>query len=218
MLKNDKFGIRWQCTNPLTQTGFFRFTTSGTITGHRVNLFIFLSIISAVCLALQYPALSELAEWNKLAIEQGQWWRILTGNFTHTNFAHLAMNLAGLWVICYLFKPRWASVAWLLGLVSLLVGVANLSTSMSSYVGLSGTLHGLFAYYALTEYLHGRKSSGLLVVGVIGKVWWEHSFGASISTSELIAARVAIEAHLFGMLSGLVFALICLAIDKKRQV
>jgi len=41
---------------------------------------------------------------------------------------------------------------------------------MVNYVGLSGTLHGLFAFYALKEALGGRKSSWLLVIGVMLKV------------------------------------------------
>lgn len=77
---------------------------------------------------------------------------------------------------------------------------------MKGYVGLSGVLHGLFAYFALQETLNGRKSSWLLVVGVMAKVIWELTMGASSSTSELINARVAVESHLFGMLSGFIFA------------
>ncbi len=77
---------------------------------------------------------------------------------------------------------------------------------MQFYVGLSGTLHGLFAYYALNEALNGRRSSWLLVLGVIGKVGWEQWFGASASTAELIGARIATEAHLAGLVGGLLLA------------
>ncbi|BDP30839.1 hypothetical protein VV208B2_19190 [Vibrio vulnificus] len=91
-------------------------------------------------------------------------------------------------------------------MISFMVGLANLLTSMQIYVGLSGTLHGLFAYFALRESLEGRKSSWLLVLGVVLKVAWEHWMGASASTSELIGARVAIEAHLAGMSSGFLLA------------
>ena len=77
---------------------------------------------------------------------------------------------------------------------------------MTSYVGLSGVLHGLFANLALKEALDGRKSSWLLIIGVIAKVAWELTMGASQSTSELINARIAVESHLFGVISGLLFA------------
>lgn len=171
-----------------------------------MRLFFPLIAVSLVCLGLQFEPMASFAEWHRQAISQGQWWRIVSGNFTHTNIPHLAMNLAGLWVISFIFKPDVKS--WLLALsaVSFSVGLLNLFSGMGTYVGLSGALHGLFVYYALLEVLNGRKSSAFLVLGIIAKVSWEMTMGAPQSTSTLIQARVAVEAHLFGLLSGLLFA------------
>ncbi len=116
------------------------------------------------------------------------------------------MNLAALWIISFVFKPTARQLLIPLLLISLAVGVMILASDMQSYVGLSGTLHGLFAYYALNEALNGRRSSWLLVLGVIGKVAWAQWFGASASTAELIGARVATEAHLAGLVGGLLLA------------
>ncbi|EPP5680011.1 rhombosortase [Vibrio cholerae] len=171
-----------------------------------MNLYLLLLAISLLSLSLQWPPLHELTLWHFSAIEQGQWWRILTGNFAHTNFAHWAMNLAALWIISFVFKPTARQLLIPLLLTSLAVGVMILASDMQSYVGLSGTLHGLFAYYALNEALNGRRSSWLLVLGVVGKVAWEQRFGASASTAELIGARVATEAHLAGLVSGVLLA------------
>lgn len=171
-----------------------------------MRLLFLLIAISLVCLGLQFEPLASQVNWHRDFILEGQWWRILTGNFTHTNFAHLGMNLAGLWVISYIFKPSPRLLLLCLVTISLAVGVLNFLSSMNGYVGLSGALHGLFAYFALLEALNGRKSSWLLVVGVMAKVAWELTMGASSSTSELINARVAVESHLFGMLSGFIFA------------
>lgn len=173
-----------------------------------MRLFLLLMTVSLLCLGLQFEPLASLTNWQRDLILDGQWWRILSGNFTHTNFAHLGMNLAGLWVISFIFKPTEKSLALLLIAISLAIGALNFLSDMNGYVGLSGLLHGLFAYFALQESLSGRKSSWLLVVGVIAKVTWELTMGASQSTVELINARVAVEAHLFGMLSGFVLALI----------
>ncbi|RSD29995.1 rhombosortase [Vibrio pectenicida] len=172
-----------------------------------MRLFLLLVAISLVCLSVQFEPLASFTYWQHKLIYQGQWWRILTGNFTHTNLIHLAMNILGLWIITYLYKPKPSSLLCVLLLVSISVGILNLTTAMSSYVGLSGTLHGIFAYYALNESLRGRKSSWLLVIGVLFKVGWEMTMGAAQSTSELINAAVAVESHLFGVLTGLSFAL-----------
>lgn len=116
------------------------------------------------------------------------------------------MNLTGLWVISYLFSPtRKQLISTLIG-VSSLVGVLLLFSDYRIYLGLSGTLHGIFGYFALSEALRGRKSSWLLVLGLLGKVSWELYYGASITTSSMIAAKVAVEAHLAGAISGLIGA------------
>lgn len=91
-------------------------------------------------------------------------------------------------------------------MISIAVGLLNFLSSMHSYVGLSGVLHGLFASFALNEALNGRKSSWLLVVAVLIKVVWESIIGGSDTTSEWIQARIAVESHLYGALSGLILA------------
>ncbi|WP_270019875.1 rhombosortase [Vibrio sp. LaRot3] len=184
---------------------------------HGWQLIFLLLAVSAACLALQFEPLASFANWQAELIPQGQWLRILTGNFTHTNFNHLAMNIAALWIITFIFKPSARSLLALLVLVSLGVGIGILYTDIQSYVGLSGTLHGLFAYYALREALQGRKSSWLLVVGVIAKVAWELTQGPSASTAALINARVAIEAHLCGTVSGILFAFISYPVYKNAR-
>ncbi len=112
------------------------------------------------------------------------------------------MNLAGLWIISYLFQPSKKQLVLALLVISLVTGIALLFSSIQIYVGLSGTLHGLFGLFALSEALNGRRSSWLLVLGLIAKIAWEQLIGPSSTTGELINARVAIEAHLAGALAG----------------
>ncbi|MFA0442537.1 rhombosortase [Vibrio sp. 10N.286.49.C2] len=166
-----------------------------------------LALISLFCLVLQIPEIQHWVIWDRGLISNGEWWRIVTGNFSHTNLAHLAMNLAGLVVICYLFTPTKKALYVLLALLSLTTGLGLLLTPLNAYLGLSGVLHGLFAYWALSECLGGRKSSIWLIVGVVAKVTWETLFGASQSTIDLIAANVATEAHAIGTVAGLLFSL-----------
>ena len=72
--------------------------------------------------------------------------------------------------------------------------------------GLSGVLHGLFGFWALAEVFDGRRSSLVLVGGLIAKVAWEQFYGPSTSTAAMIGARVAVDAHLFGAIGGLSMA------------
>ena len=127
------------------------------------------------------------------------------------------MNLAGLWIISYLFQPTRKQLISALALISLVTGLALLLSSIQVYVGLSGTLHGLFGLFALREALNGRKSSWLLVLGLVAKIAWEQLVGPSSTTGELINARVAIEAHLAGALTGGSMAIISFLMGKKAN-
>ncbi|MBW3694533.1 rhombosortase [Vibrio sp. T187] len=178
-------------------------------------MYLVLVLTTVICVIFQIDSVQQIMQWDIHALASGQWWRILTGNFTHTNIWHLLMNLAGLWVISYLFTPSKKQLLVTLITISALVGIGLLWSSIQIYVGLSGTLHGLFGYFALNEALRGRKSSWLLVLGLILKVGWEQFYGASESTSAMIAARVAIEAHLVGGFAGLTGALSMYFYDKS---
>ena len=167
-----------------------------------MNLYLALLIITGVCVGLQFESAASWAAWDYTDIIHGEWWRIITGNFTHTNFYHLGMNIAALWLISWIFKPQSRQLAWLLALNSVTVGLAIFASSLSHYVGLSGVLHGLFAFWALQETLNGRRSSGLLCAAVVAKVLWEQTMGPAHETAVLIGAKVAIQAHLAGMVTG----------------
>ena len=127
------------------------------------------------------------------------------------------MNLAGLWIISYLFQPTRKQLTSALAVISLVTGLALLLSSIQIYVGLSGTLHGLFGLFVLRETLNGRKSSWLLVLGLVAKIAWEQLVGPSSTTGELINARVAIEAHLAGALVGGSMAIISFLMSKKAN-
>ncbi|WP_343033892.1 rhombosortase [Vibrio agarilyticus] len=183
-----------------------------------MNLSLLFLLISCCAALLQLPAASEWAQWHASAIHQGEWWRIVTGNFTHTNLVHLSINLAALWAIGWIFRPSWRETLALMLALSVVIGLSNLFTNMSIYVGLSGVLHGLFSYWALSEALQGRRSSWLLVTGIIIKVIYELWNGASPQTAQWIEADIATEAHAFGLLGGLVLGYITHYHKRYRSV
>ncbi|CAE6951445.1 hypothetical protein ACOMICROBIO_GDFFDHBD_03670 [Vibrio sp. B1REV9] len=181
-----------------------------------MNLYTLLSIISIICLILQSEPMASLTEWHAYNIRHGEWWRIVTGNLTHTNFAHLGMNIAALWIIGFIFRPTTRNFLVIFILLCTFVGTINLFTSLSIYVGLSGVLHGLFGFWALREVFEGRRSSVLLVVGLIAKIAWEQLYGPSASTATMIGAKVAIDAHLIGAIGGL--TMVCIEKGLKRRI
>ncbi|WP_299011835.1 rhombosortase [uncultured Shewanella sp.] len=177
--------------------------------------------ISLLCIVLFFIQQDTLLAYRRLDITQGQWWRIITGNLLHTNDWHLAMNLAGLWAILMLHKQHYSSIGLLLLFLVLCLlqglGLYLFFPTLLGYVGLSGVLHGLFSYGVIQDCRVGFKSGYLLLAGVIIKVAYEQIQGASPEVVKLIQARVATEAHLIGLISGLLCAAIIYTLLRIRH-
>ena len=168
---------------------------------------IILIITSIILYTIQSLSLP-LLEFNRSAITNGEFWRLLTGNLMHTNHWHLIFNLAGLVMLTHLFKHLMTNIHFVIFRIinAILVSVLiyYFSTSIEYYVGLSGYLHGLFVYGCLIEINKGMKGSWLLLLGVSAKIGYETIYGASNEMSELINASVATDAHLFGALIAVI--------------
>ncbi|MCE9678546.1 rhombosortase [Shewanella sp. AS1] len=165
------------------------------------------AFISLLCVTLFIIQLEGQLGYRRSAISHGEWWRLFSGNLLHTNALHLLMNLAGLWVISFLHENhyRLANFSLIFILLGLLqgIGLYLFFPALGAYVGLSGLLHGLFTYGALRDIQSGIRSGYLLLVGVCAKVLYEQVYGASEQITQMINARVATEAHLVGVISGI---------------
>ena len=162
-------------------------------------------IISAIVIFA--TPLSELFEYNRTLFATGEYWRIITGHFSHSNGYHLMLNLAGVALIWALHGEYYDSKQYALALFLLALyaggGLYIFYPQNTLYNGLSGVLHGLIIIGALTDCQKGMKTGYLLFIGVWLKIAWEQYTGPSAELGELIEARVAIEAHLIGAVSGI---------------
>ncbi|MBR9727253.1 rhombosortase [Shewanella intestini] len=193
-------------------------------------LYRLLLVISAICFVLfGLEATNTLFDVNNsLAyrrdkITDFQVWRLITGNFLHTNLWHLLMNLAGLWVIVFLHEVHYRyHVSKFCLLIFCLclqqsIGLYFLYPSLVGFVGLSGILHGLFAFGAVMDIKKGFRSGYLLLLGVILKVAYEQYFGSLQGMSVLIGAKVATESHLLGLVAGVLSAIVWLPIANRYK-
>ncbi|WP_305464020.1 rhombosortase [Photobacterium leiognathi] len=169
-------------------------------------------IVIALCIGViaQLPSLQPVLVWDRQAIINGELWRILTGNITHTNWAHLAMNAAAFAIISFIFRAHFHTKGYslLILLLSLIIGLGLFATNITWYAGFSGVLHGIFAWGCIRDIQAKTKGGWLLLLGLTIKIGWEQYFGGSVSSEELIGVRVATEAHLIGAITGAVSALI----------
>ena len=152
-----------------------------------------------------------MLRYTRSAIENGAYWRLFSGHLLHSNGWHLLMNLAGLLLAMLLHGRYFSSVAltmhWMAGALMISVALYLFSPAISVYVGLSGLLHCMLTTGAVYDIRQRQRGGALLLVALIGKVVWEQWQGPDAALAELINANVAIDAHLYGVLSGLCIAL-----------
>lgn len=175
-------------------------------------LFPCLILIMAIIVYVLPNAVESTLIYDRELIAQGEYWRIITGHISHTNFNHLLLNLAGLILLWALHGDHYKHSTYVgTFIISALVcsfGIYFFDVQMQRYVGLSGVLHGVFVWGAICDIQKGWKSGYLLLIGVTLKVAHEQIFGASADVESLINARVAIDAHMWGAIGGAVLPIL----------
>ncbi|MFM4704228.1 rhombosortase [Aeromonas bivalvium] len=176
--------------------------------------------LSLACLILFFTVPNDLISFNRALIDQGEGWRIITGNLAHTNLWHLLLNLAGLLVLYALFcdyLQNWG-FPLLLALLAIAVGLGiwYYYPHTQWYMGLSGVLHGLFVWGAMADIRHRRYSGWLMLLGITIKLWLDHYTGGDSPAAMLIGARVHTGSHLVGAGAGLVLGLLTVVISFWR--
>jgi rhomboid family GlyGly-CTERM serine protease len=157
-----------------------------------------------VLLWLTGDAGRELLRYERSAVLQGQYWRLLTAHFVHGSGQHLLLNAVGLGLIAALFPREYPVRGWLLILASSIVtidlGFVFLEPQLQWYVGLSGVLHGALAAGALGWWRHESKPLALgLTAVLVGKLAWEQWHGALPLSGDM---PVVVDAHLYGAIGG----------------
>lgn len=154
-------------------------------------------------------------------IKQEEYWRLLTGHFLHTNNIHLLLNSAALILLWALHGQFYTINAYLFAFIfcslATSFGLYYFSPELIRYVGLSGVLHGLFILGACLDIKHKDKTGFFLLIGAVVKIAHEQIYGASKEVAELINAPVAIDAHLWGALAGLIVFILMMILDKLSR-
>jgi rhomboid family GlyGly-CTERM serine protease len=157
-------------------------------------------------LALGGESATLLLRFERINIENGEIWRLLTANFVHLGWSHALLNIAGLVLIWLLFGQRLSQTGWLIILISSLLGTTLglllFNPTLSWYVGLSGALHGLFIAGCVAEIKLKYRFGIVLLVILVGKILWEQFQGPLPGTSDAAGGPVIVDAHLYGALAG----------------
>jgi len=156
-------------------------------------------------------SLNPFLEFDRSLIQDGEFWRILTGQFVHSNWYHLLLNCGGVFLIWALHAEHTSPKRYAFNILFLALfcglGLYAFYPDTHIYTGLSGLLHGVIVFGAIKDINSGMKTGYLLFIGVWCKVIWEQYSGPNAEVGALIDARVAIEAHLIGAIGGSFFVI-----------
>lgn len=158
-----------------------------------------------VIAALGEPARDWL-RYDRIAIGDGQLWRLFTGNFVHLGTGHLLEDMAGLVLLWLLFDDvlaGWRMPALVsAGALAVGVGLLLADPQVGWYVGISGALDTLWASGSL-GLIRRRDRFGWMLAGVlVAKLGYEQCFGALPFSSVSSGGTVIVDAHLYGALAG----------------
>lgn len=169
-----------------------------------------------VCVLLTGAAewLHDELRFDRQAILQGQWWRLLTAHYLHLGWIHTALNGGGLLLLAWM-QPRGPWYAWLMFycLSAIFISVMLLqSTQVNLYVGASGVLHGLFILVAyFSAWLEPWRRYLLMAVVMVKLLWEQSHYYQDGGVGDLIGGYVVVDAHWWGgMFSLLILILLCM--------
>jgi membrane associated rhomboid family serine protease len=136
-------------------------------------------------------------------LQDGQWWRILTGAFLHGSLLHIGVNMMSLWFLGRFIEYAMGSwrmfAVYMLSLIASGLGVVYFSSPMVPTVGASGAIFGLFGALFAIGFRLGkpgmelvRANVGILVLNLI------ITFTVPV---------ISWQAHVAGLLAGFVVTL-----------
>jgi membrane associated rhomboid family serine protease len=145
-------------------------------------------------------------------LQDGQWWRIITGAFLHSGLIHIGVNMMSLWFlgrfIEYALGPWRMLVVYMVSLIAAGLGVVYFSSPMVPTVGASGAIFGLFGALFAIGFKLGkpgmelvRANVGILVLNLI---------------ITFTVPAISWQAHVAGLLAG--FALTYVLYFPPRRV
>ena len=183
------------------------------------GLWLFIALFSAF---LQAGGHVPAWRYDVALIDSGDYWLLLSGNIVHLNWTHWALNMAGLSIVAFFFSAYGSIFQWLLvfavSAVFVGFGLYWFNPDVTTYVGLSGALYGLFIFGSLREIRFYPTSGYVLTVVVVGKLTWESFYGPLPGSEELTKGRVVTDAHLYGALGGGLAVLVMWLFDQRVKV
>lgn len=177
-------------------------------------LWMILSVLPIMLLQIGGETVGHTLEFNRELIARGEVWRIYTGNWVHFGWQHTLMNFVGMAIIALLvFWQRhdrywW----WAMAIIPVCTGLGLYYDSpLSIYRGYSGAAYGILIVGFILEWRYNRLVMTVAIGVLLGKIVQEQAPDYDINyLKDQIGVSVAVKAHFWGVMSGIVLGAIIL--------
>jgi rhomboid family GlyGly-CTERM serine protease len=146
--------------------------------------------------------------FDRSALAEGQWWRLLTAHFVHLDAEHAFLNGLGVVLMWALFARDYSPWAWAAiysgSALAVSAGLWFGDPALQWYVGASGALHGVMTAGTLAHLRRRDLDGWILAVFIVAKLSYEQ-FAGSLPFAG--SANTIVDAHLYGAIGGLLVAL-----------
>lgn len=175
-------------------------------------------LLGVFAVVASFLPVTDWLQYDRAAIVAGQWWRVLSGHFTHWSFDHLAWDVAAFVVLAALNERRDRRqflACTILTAVAVSAGVWLARPDMTFYRGLSGIDSGLFVLLTAGFLRDARRQGDRLVTfatvaalaGFGAKTLWEIAAGSTVFVRDAAGFEPLPLAHVIGGTIGLLIAL-----------
>lgn len=156
-----------------------------------------------------------LLDFNIQLIKQGEYWRMFTGQWVHFGFNHSLMNALGLAIVQYSFLDALSLRGWAIVQTAVLSAVAFglllFNPEIGVYRGYSGAFIGVLCFSLLHFWSRAPLVALIFFGGLTAKIVMEHLPNYDINyLQSLIGVAVAVDAHLYGFIMGIVLQMLYL--------
>ncbi len=178
-------------------------------------------IIAIALAAYIFDTMSSTLIYDRDAILDGEYWRVLSGYFVHFSGLHLSFNVIAFGVTGWIIEERgYPGYSLLIFMMAFTIGVSLmvLKPDMKLYGGLSGIAHGSLVYLALfglKESYFWNRMSWLILVFVPIKIGTEIVIGSSLAYSTETFVPIALS-HLIGVVVALTQFYILQTIERQQ--
>jgi len=175
-----------------------------------------LLIVNPLALEVNLNTLDGRIDGLWMMLGTGEYWRLITPDILHFSLLHICFNLVMLWVLGGQAEMKQGTLSFMLlvVVVSVCSNIAQFLDSGYFFGGLSGVVYGLFGYCWVWK----RFVAGVYMPDALFRfslIWL--MVGYTPLTEWLGLGRMANSAHLYGLLSGLIWAWIVFSISSKAK-